>query len=61
MAVAKNLWITINLYKKYYLPVITWNKKYSSKQAVPITYLPGKKFFAAATFEGLLDVSFQTK
>ena len=28
----------MNLNKKYYLPITTWNKKHSSKQAVPITY-----------------------
>ena len=36
-------------------------KKHSSKQAVPITYTLGKNFFAAATFEGLRDVSFQVE
>ena len=27
-----NLWTTINLYKKQFVPVITWNKKHSLKQ-----------------------------
>ena len=34
----------MNLNKKYYLPITTWNKKHSSKQAVPITYTLGKVF-----------------
>ena len=33
--------------------VFTWNKKHSSKQAVPITYTQNKTFFAASNFEGL--------
>ena len=36
--------IYMNLNKKYYLPITTWNKKHSSKQAVPITYTLGKVF-----------------
>ena len=35
--------------------------KHSSKQAVPIIYTLEKKFFAAAAFEGLWVVSFQTE
>ena len=47
-----------NVYKK--LPVITWNKKYLSKQVVTKTYtLKEKFFFAVATFEGWWVVSFQ--
>ena len=38
---------------KLYLPIITWNQKYSSKQAVQITYTVRKKIFAAATLKGL--------
>ena len=43
----------MNLNKKYCLPITTWNKKHSSKQAVPIAYKHLEKFFAAADFEGL--------
>ena len=40
MTVAKHLWVTINLYKKWCLPIIiTWNKKDSSKQALSVTSL----------------------
>ena len=49
----KPLRLTINFYKKQGLPVITWKKKHSSKQAVSITYSLEKKVFAAAPFEGL--------
>ena len=35
---------------KICLPAITLNKKHSSKQVVPITYTPGKSFFANAIF-----------
>ena len=48
MAVSPNIWITINLYKKYYLPQ---NK--TSKQVVSMICKLGKDFFAAATFKGL--------
>ena len=33
---------------KKWLPVITWNKKHSSTQVVPIAYTLGKKFGAIA-------------
>ena len=52
MVVIKNLWVSINLYK-ICLSVITWNKKHSWKQAVPIVYTLGKKVSAVATFKGL--------
>ena len=52
MAVAPSIWVTINLSKKMF-PVITWNKKYSSKQVVSMINTLGKDFFAAATFKGL--------
>ena len=41
-----------SLYKKECLPVITWNKKHSSKQVVSMIYTLGKDFFATATFQG---------
>ena len=53
MAVVPTLWITIDLFKKYCLPVITWNKKRLSKQVVSIICTPGKDFFAAPFFKGL--------
>ena len=37
MAVVKRPVATINFYKKLCLPIITWNKKYLSKQVLPIT------------------------
>ena len=43
MAVTPNLWVTISLYKTECLPVITQNKKYSSKQAVSMIYTLGKE------------------
>ena len=46
------------LYEKQWLLVLIWNKKHSSKQVVPITYTLEKKFFAAATFEGLVSSFF---
>ena len=45
--------IPINFCKKDCLPVITKNKKHSSKQVVPITYTLEKKIFAAVIFEHL--------
>ena len=39
MAVEKALKVTINCYKKWYLPVNALNKKHSSKQVIPITGL----------------------
>ena len=44
MAVAKNLSVTINLYKKYCLPVITWHKKHSWEQAIQIINTLGRNF-----------------
>lgn len=39
--------------KKTFLPVITLNKKPSTKQVVPIIFFTGEKaFFAATNFEG---------
>ena len=34
----------MNFYEKLCVPVITWNKKHLSKQAVPITYAFGRCF-----------------
>ena len=45
--------LTVEFYGTWCLPVITWNKKHSSKQVLPKTYTMDKKSFAAATFEGL--------
>ena len=53
MSVLTNLKVTINMYKKYYLPVIPWNKKPLSKEAISLVDTHWKDFFAAATFEGL--------
>ena len=53
MAVTPNLWVMISLYKKECLPVITRNKKHSSKQVVSMIYTLGKDFFATATFQVL--------
>ena len=49
----RNFWIMISLYKKECLPVITRNKKHSSKQVVSMIYTLGKDFFATATFQVL--------
>ena len=56
MAVARNLWATKNSYKNN-----VFQLSHLSKQAVPIKYTRGKKFFAAASFEDLSEVSFQTE
>ena len=45
--------VMLNLYKKQYLPVITWTKRYSSKQVLSMIYTLGKGVFGAATFKGL--------
>ena len=58
--VTPNLWVTINLYTKYCLPFITWNKKHSLKQVVSVVYMIGKIFLAAVTLNCLWDVYFQT-
>ena len=58
MAVVKNFRLKKNFYKKLCLPFITLNKKYLSKQVVPITYTLERTFFAVATLEGLRVVSF---
>ena len=52
MMVEKNLRVKINFYKKLYLPVITWKKKYLWKQVAPIKYALDKMLFAVTTFEG---------
>ena len=52
MTVTPNFWVTISLYKKECLPVITRNKKHSSKQVVSMIYTLAKDFFATATFQG---------
>ena len=46
---------------KLFLPAITSNKKYLSKQVLPIIYTPEKRLFQAANFKDLWVVSFQTK
>ena len=51
MAVTPNFWVTISLYKKECFPVITRNKKDSSKQVISMIYALGKDFFANATFQ----------
>ena len=48
MEVGKNTRIMINGYKKYCLPVVTWNKNNLSKQVVTIAYPLEKRFFAVA-------------
>ena len=53
MTVTPNFLVMISLYKKECLPVITRNKKHSSKQVVSMMYTLGKDFFATATFQGL--------
>ena len=50
MTVGKAIKVTINFYKKQSVLVITWNKKYLSKQVMSITYTLEKTFLAAATF-----------
>ena len=52
MVVEKNIRVKINFYKKLYLPVITWKKKYLWKQVAPIKYALDKMLFAVTTFEG---------
>ena len=54
----RNGQVPADFWRKQGLPVIKWNKKYSSKHAVSITHALEKKFFAAATIEGLWVVSF---
>ena len=49
----KSLRLMVNFYKKQCPQVITWTIKYLSKPVISITYTLEKKFFAAATFEGL--------
>ena len=51
--------LLINLYKKSF-PSIKLEQEHTSKQAVPITYTLGEKFFVAASFESLWDDSFYT-
>ena len=48
MAVEKKVRVTINFYKKHFLPVVIWNQISLSKQVVPITYTLKKLFFAVA-------------
>ena len=50
MAVTPNFLVKISWYKKECLPVITRNKKHSSKQVASMIYTLGKGFFATATF-----------
>ena len=48
MAVEKNRRVTINVYKKSSLPVVTWNKNNLLKQVVKITYTLEKRLFIVA-------------
>ena len=57
----KNLRVKLIFHEKYCIPVITQNKKRSSKQVVPIRYTLEKRVIIAATFKDLCDVSFETK
>ena len=50
MVAEKNLRVIINFYEKLCLPVITWKKRYLSKQVVPITYTLEKIFFQPEFF-----------
>ena len=50
MTVTPKPWVTVGLYEKESLPVITHNKKQSLKQVVSMIYTLGKDFFAAVTF-----------
>ena len=43
----------MNFYKKRL--AITWNRKYSLKQIVPITYRLEKGFFAVAILKAIAD------
>ena len=56
----ENFTVTISFYEKQWLLVLTWNKIHLSKQVVSIIYTLEKTFLAAATFEGLWVLSFQT-
>lgn len=47
MVVRNNLRVRIYFHEKYYLPVIIWNKKFSSKQVAPIINTPEKNIAAA--------------
>ena len=53
MVVARNLWVTLNLYKKQCFPVVTWNKNHLSKRVLSMVYKIGKDIFAAAIFKSL--------
>ena len=53
VAVEKNLRVMIKFFEKRCLPVITCNKKRLAKQVIPVPYILGKTFFAAAIFESL--------
>ena len=46
---------------KIIFPSYNMDQKHSSKQVVSTVHTLGKDFFAAATFKGLWDVSFQTE
>ena len=50
MAVTANFWVNLSLYKKECLPIITRNKKHSSKEVVSMIHTLWKGFFATATF-----------
>ena len=53
----KNVRVKINYNEKKCLPVITYNKKHSSKQVLRITNTVEKSVFTAGTFKGLWFVS----
>ena len=50
MVVTPKLWVTVSLYEKESLQVITHNKNQSPKQVVSMISTLGKDFFAAVTF-----------
>ena len=51
----------INFYEKHCFPVITWNKKYSSKQVVAEVNTLEGKVFASAGFKDFWLISFSDK
>ena len=61
MEAGKNPIVPINFYKANVFRLLHEMKSYLWNRDEPITYTLKKSFFAVATFEDLLVVSFQTE
>ena len=61
-SIESNVRLTINLYQKQCLvPIVTWNKKHSSKQVLQIKNKLNKRLFAFAILRRLVSCFFSDR